>query len=141
MASDGLVFGTGISTNVARIQKHSMNWLRQLFRRPVQTRIQVVRRYGFKLRMAEWRADPVLCNTARKVLDDGNVRLIVDVLRNEHLALLVLPTGASSEVRAAVQAMSEGYSMCLNNLEAMAIHQPLTKELEPTFEPPEMPNL
>lgn len=116
-----------------------MNW--KFWQRPVRTRIQVVRRYGFKLRLDEWRSDPVLCNTARKVLDDGNVRLMLDVCRNEHLAMLVLPTGASAEVRAAVQAMSEGYSMCLNNLEAMAIHQPLTKELEPTFEPPEMPNL
>lgn len=112
-----------------------MNWP---FSKPAtQTRIQVVRRYGSKLRMAEWRSDPALCNTARKVLDDGNVRLMLDVIRNEHLAMIVLPTGAPPEVRAAVQAMSEGYSMCLNNLEAMALHQPLTKELAPTFEPEE----
>lgn len=112
-----------------------MSW--KFWQRPTQTKIQIVRRYGFKLRLAEWRSDPALCNTARKVLDDGNVRLMLDVLRTEHLAMIVLPTGVSSEVRAAVQAMSEGYSMALNNLESMALHQPLAKQLEATFEPPD----
>lgn len=109
----------------------------KFWKRPQQTKVQIVRRYGSKLRLTEWKSDPHLCNTARKVLDDGNVRLMLDVIRNEHIAMIVLPTGASPDVRAAVQAMSEGYSMALNNLESMAIHQPLTKELEPTFEPEE----
>jgi len=114
-----------------------MNWKFWEKPAPVERQIEVVRRDSTTLTLDEWRSDPKVCAAAAKVLADPTVRMMLDVLRNNHLGMMVLPMGSSLEVRACVQSLSEGYSMCLNNLEAMAIHKPVGKDLQPTFEPEE----
>lgn len=103
----------------------------------MRTKVNIIQRDITKIRLSEWRSDKKLCQVAKKILSDENVRVMLEVARNEHLAMQVLPLGVSMETRASAQAMSEGYSICLNNIEAMAIHQPSAKEIEATFEPEE----
>lgn len=101
---------------------------------PPVHRVHILERDRAKIRLHEFRADAELVNLAIKVLRSPEGRLILDVLANEHPASCVLPYNALPETRAASQARCEGYTIALANLEAMTVHQPLTPDLEPTFE-------
>ena len=86
--------------------------------------------------LVEWQSRPELVKIARKFLDDPQFKLMVDVLRTSHFqnAMMRL-VGTTVEDRAAMQARSEGYTVCLNNLRALGeFHEP-SSEIEPTFEP------
>lgn len=113
------------------IRKSAVKILR-LWRR--QKQIQVVQRENTNLTLDEFRTDPNLVNTARKLWSHPDFRLLIDVMENSHPAFSVLPPNSHPEVRAAHQAKCEGYTMALANLEAMAVEVNRTT-IEPTFDP------
>lgn len=102
-------------------------------KRPVQ--VQVLRRDESKLRLADWRNDPQLCNVAAKVLADPNLQLMLSVMKNEHPSKTVLRYGVDMIDRVVLQARSEGYEMFLANLEALADNTTPVPMPEATFEP------
>lgn len=111
-------------------------FLKKLFKsEPVK--IKVVAREACELRLSEWRSDSNLTKAAARLLASTDMRLMLDVLQNEHPGATVMIRGEQSD-RAAQQARAEGYTICLSNLKALGIHQPAAKQLgEPTFEPEE----
>jgi hypothetical protein len=89
-----------------------------LFRKkPIQ--LQVVRRDEHKLRLADWQQDQQLCAMAAKLLNNSDFVLMLSVLKNEHPAHTALPYGVAMDDRVVLQARSEGYEICLANLEAL----------------------
>ena len=114
--------------------RHIIDSVRRFFgqRPPV---FQVVRRDPCRIRMEEWRSTPDLVKLAGAALSDPIMRQLVDVLRNEHLANDCCPGLIPIEQRAILQARAEGYSICLNNLESLAVFQKPQEQLEATFEP------
>jgi len=110
-----------------------MNW----FKKKTLPQMVVIARDPLKLRLHEFRSNKSLVGEAQKMMMTGSLRLMLDVLRNEHPCLFVLPMGASPTDRMAVQCRAEGYTMALANLEAMTDFQELATMPEPTFEPEE----
>jgi hypothetical protein len=107
------------------------------FRKKQSQPIQVVRRDACRLRMSEWRANLALVREAGDVLNTTTARTMIDVVRNESPANIVL-LGVPIEERAVMQARIEGYQMALTNLEALAeFEQPKEQLPEPTFESPQ----
>lgn len=86
-------------------------------RKPI--RVEVVRRDESKLRLLEWNQDDRLCHLGAKMLANPDLQLMLSVLKNEHPSKTVLHYGTNLDVRAVWQARSEGYEMCLANLEAL----------------------
>lgn len=106
------------------------------FTRPSrEIRIQTVLIDPLKLRLAQWQGDRNLTNSAGKVMAEGTVKLMLQVLGNESPALWSMDVNTSLESRALQQARIEGYNMALKNLEAMAVHVAFTEAIEATFEP------
>ncbi len=112
-----------------------MNLLALFKRRP--RKIEIVNRDEAKISLSEWRTDPELVKVAMRVWNNPDFRLMVACLRNETPAFLVLPDDASPTRCIAIQRRSEGYTMALANLEAMATFQSPPAEVEATFEPEE----
>ena len=108
------------------------------FTKPPIRRIEIVRRDITRVRLSEWRADAGLCATGGRVLMDASVQLMIQVLRNENPSSWALPPGSSLETRACYQAMIEGYTMALSNLEAMAVHDKVVPLEQPGFEAEEI---
>lgn len=102
-----------------------------------QEKIVVVRREHTKLRLQEWQSQAGLVEAARKVWSDSNFRLMVDVLNNESPSNLHLIPTADTNLRASIQAKTEGYNLCLANLEALKEMRKADSFIEATFEPPE----
>jgi len=94
-----------------------------------------VRREAAKLRLYEWRRSPKLVTEARRVFELESFRIMLDVLKNENPANLVLPLGSTPADRSAIQCRAEGYAMALANLEAMCNPAETMEPLEATFEP------
>lgn len=108
-----------------------LNFFRRQQVSPVQVR--VVEIPVSDLRLSAWRSDGNLTKESAKVLSGGHMQLMLSVLANEHPGTCVMLQG-DAETRALQQARAEGYSLCLGNLKAMAVHQQPPKELgEPTF--------
>jgi hypothetical protein len=107
-----------------------------LFPKPKIT-VVVLNRDPLKLRLNEFRSNKSLVGEAQKMMLTGSIRLMLDVLRNEHPCMMVLPIGASPTDRIAAQCRAEGYTMALANFEAMADFQEMKSMPEPTFEPEE----
>ena len=99
-----------------------------------KTEIRVIARDPIRLRLSEFRTNRALVGEAQKILMLGSLKLMLDVLRNEHPCMMVLQTGSSPNDRVVLQARGEGYTMALANLEAMAQFQEATPVLEATFE-------
>jgi hypothetical protein len=110
-----------------------------LFKR--ERKLEIIRVESSRVRLHEFRSDKGLVGVAQKVLADSNVRLMLDVLRNESPANWGLPQTFTSEQRAAVQAMIQGYQMAINNLEAMAAFKKPVELEQPDFAPEEPPNI
>jgi len=73
------------------------------------------------LTLDQWRRDTRLVASAKELARHEVFRMMAAVLENSHVRFVALPTvGASQDDRAAQQARSEGYQICLNNLEAMS---------------------
>lgn len=106
------------------------NWFKKQETVP---RIQVLEREASELRLAEWRSDPNLTKEAAKILAGSFVKIMLDVLENEHPGAFVMLRGDQND-RAVQQARAEGYTMCLSNLKALGKHEKPHKELgEATF--------
>jgi hypothetical protein len=105
------------------------------FWQKTEYRVKVITRDRTNLSLDEWRSDQALCNAAGKALLNPNIQAMLDVLRNSHPAYFVHTGSISMEDRAVLQARSEGYTLALSNLEALAIHRKPPTEVEATFEP------
>jgi hypothetical protein len=101
---------------------------------PVKPGIQLVQRDPTKLRLHEFRGDDRLVSEAGKIASIPFFQTMLDVLRNEHPCRNVAPPTMTMEARAAMQCQAEGYSMCLANLEAMAIAQQVSIDTESEFQ-------
>jgi hypothetical protein len=113
-----------------------INFLRWPWRTP-QRKIEVIRRDENKLTLAEWRSSAELVALAGKVWSNPDFRMMIACLRNESPANFVLPDDAQAMRSVAIQRRTEGYTMFLANLEAMAIFSQPPEPLESTFEPEE----
>lgn len=112
-----------------------MNW--RFWKKPSTTVVKVVNRDRSQLRLAEWQRDASRTSLAVNVLSDPDVRLMLDVVANEHPSSNVLSDDVNPNVRLVHQARGEGYTMALSNLEALAQFRKPQEALEATFEPPE----
>lgn len=101
---------------------------------PPKPSFLVIDRDPVKLRLSEFRTNNALVGDAQKILLIPGLRLMLDVLRNEHPGQWVLPPGASSLDRIRAQCLAEGYTMALANFEAMGKFEQMTEMPEPTFE-------
>lgn len=106
----------------------------------VRVEIRVLGRDISKLTLSDWRSDEKLVSGAGAALSGDFVKLMMEVLRNEHPAFQVMHPQYSLEARALQQARAEGYTLCLSNLEAMGRKAANVVQLEPTFEPEEQQN-
>lgn len=102
-------------------------------------KIQVIGVEAVKLQLSDWQKDPALVTMAQKVFSDTNLKIMLQVIRNEHPAFQVLPKNFPNELRSAHQSQCEGYTMCLANLEAMATLKQLTEMPEPDYSREEPP--
>jgi hypothetical protein len=107
-----------------------------LFKKP-KINVQVILRDPLKLRLNEFRSNKSLVGEAQKMMMTASLRLMLDVLRNEHPCMTVLPMGMTPTDRMAVQCRAEGYTMALANLEAMTELQETIDMPNPSFEPEE----
>lgn len=92
-----------------------MNW--NPFKR--QRRYEIVQRDRCLMRLDEWQASPGLVKLAQVHLNHPEMRLMLDVLRNEHCCQRVYSDDVSPNIRVVAQARSEGYTQALANLEAL----------------------
>lgn len=96
-------------------------------------KVRLVDRPLCDLRLDEFRSDKNLVNLAATVLANSNMQVMLQVLRNEHPGFDVLPHGSNPNDRIIQQARSEGYEICLSNLEALGKEQLLPERLQSTF--------
>lgn len=101
--------------------------------------LKVITRPSSDLRLSDWQASAKLVGSAQQVLSGDFARLMVCVLQNESPANWVMHGEATVDQRAMQQARVEGYIMALTNLQALTKFQEPKKDLEPSFEPEEMP--
>lgn len=101
--------------------------------KPVALKVHLMTRKPETLRLHELRADERLTSNSAAILSNEHLKIMVDVLRNEHPAYNVLPPDTMEHVRAAQQARCEGYTLCLSNLLSMGTHQPVLPELLADF--------
>lgn len=91
------------------------------------------------IRLDQWRRSPALTTDSRRILDMPITKAMLDVLYAESPSNYQLASlGIRTEDRAALQAKTEGYHMCLDFLESLGV--PVEDDrapLEATFEPPE----
>jgi hypothetical protein len=105
----------------------------KLFKRYV--RIKAIEREVCRLRLGEWRADPQFVAMGATVLAQPNLKLMLDVIENEHPGHYVLPDGTSAQDRLTAQGRAEGYTMALANLRSMGTLARLSERIESTFAP------
>ncbi len=119
-----------------------MNWRRFFSRRVSLQTISIIPTRSGVVRIDQWRRSPALVSNARRVLDIPVTRSMLDVLHAESPSNYQLASlGIRAEDRAALQAKTEGYHMCLDFLEALGIAIEDDKPpLEATFEPAEPVN-
>lgn len=118
-----------------------MSWLSNYWRRRGRTEaIKLSPPRPAAIRLDQWRHSPVLTTDARRVLDMPITKAMLDVLYAESPSNYQLASlGIRAEDRAALQAKTEGYHMCLDFLESLGV--PVEDDREPlqaTFEPPEV---
>lgn len=115
-----------------------MNSFTKLFRKPpapeVPLKVNLVS--SSVLTLDQWRKDTRLVASAQILARNDVYRMMVAVLENSHVRFVALSTvGATQDDRAAHQARSEGYQICLNNLEAMSQSWTFSKMPRETFQP------
>lgn len=116
-----------------------MNFFKRLFDKPAPATPRPKRQYHEStIGLSDWQADPTLVSLAADVLADPRTAQMLAALRAESPANYGLAAlGVSMEDRAAWQARTQGYLLCLNNFEALGKLTVVSTESEPTFEPPE----
>ena len=98
-----------------------------------EIRVRLVDRPHTALRADEFRADKELVHLAATVLANPNVQLMIQVLKNEHPALEVLPFGTNPNDRLLAQGRGEGFTMALATFEALGTKATLPERLVSTF--------
>ena len=119
-----------------------MNMLAKLFRKKPapDSPIKVQLVSSSTLTLDQWRKDTRLVASAKELARHETFRMMVAVLENSHVRFVALPTiGVSQDDRAAHMARSEGYQICLNNLEAMARDHAIGRMPRETFQAPLIP--
>lgn len=101
----------------------------------VLIKIQPLEREVCRLRAYEWRADKQFVAMAASVLNQPNLKLMLDCVTNEHPAFNVLTDGTDAQSRVVQQARGEGYTMAIENLLSLAREQALPERIAATFEP------
>lgn len=88
-----------------------------------------------KLRLEEYRSEPALVGIAQKILASQDLKLMLQVVSNEHPGFQVFnPVNATEAMRAAQQAKCEGYTLCMANLEALAVPSKIVEPQQATYE-------
>ena len=88
-----------------------------------------------KITVDQWRSDKHYVGLGQQLLANPNLQLALDALWNSHPGRYVVRPDAPPEMRAALQAQGEGYTMALRNLESLAELQEPPQEVEATFAP------
>jgi hypothetical protein len=113
----------------------SMSIFQRLFSKPQppQVKVEVIRRDVCRMTLAEWRSSEERCNEVGRIISHPTARAMLDVLRTEHLGRYgALTHGIESMALAAARA--EGYGMCLNTLEKMAIYEQPKVEVQESWD-------
>src|SRR5258705_8747516 len=97
-------------------------------------KVRYVEREIARVTVDQWRSNKDLVKQAREAMAMPIVRQMVDACRNSHLGHFTGHPGL--EEKAYAWCRSEGYSIALNNLEALASFVEEKQDLIPTFEPP-----
>lgn len=87
-----------------------------------------------RLRLEEYRSEPALVSAAQRVLNDPDLRLMIQVLQNEHPCWQVFVANAEPHTRSAHQSKGEGYTLSLSNMESMGVPKKNATRVEPTYE-------
>lgn len=117
-----------------------IKFLRKLFSRRPVVKLHIIERERSRLTAAEFKSQKDLVARARNVLDNADVKMLMDICRNESPANMVYSEQVPSEWRATVHARIEGYHMALNTIESLGLWEEPKKEVgDPTFDAPEMP--
>lgn len=97
-----------------------MNWFRKLFSKPKPDALARFRSEPLKLTLEEWQKNEQLMSGGMGLAADPVFRALVAVLLNESPANWGLKIdGTPPYDRAALQAVTQGYLMALNNIGAM----------------------
>lgn len=97
-------------------------------------RTEIVRKSSNTIRLDQWRNEKTLVASAGRIWADADFQMMMDTLRNEHPAWGVLNPASNNEIRAARQALCEGYTLAIANLEAMKSLKKIVELEQPTFE-------
>jgi hypothetical protein len=116
--------------------------LRHWFKRKPKPVVRLTFRSASTLTLAEWQSSELLAAEGKRLLEDKSFRLAFDMLRNESPVNYGLPDlGVAATDRIVHQAKTEGYQLCLNNLEALGTLKVTDQPLQATFAPPENESL
>lgn len=88
-----------------------------------------------EITLDKWRKDESMVVASMALAKHHTYVAQLGVLECEHPRYLALKLDASVQERAALQARSEGYQMCLNNLQAMSTPLKVNRPVTSTFEP------
>lgn len=110
-----------------------MSWFKRKPQPPPQTRITVI--HSTAMTAAQFRSSPDLVKYAKTLFQSPEFQTLYAVLRNESPHNYGLPMGASHDDHIAHSYKGEGYTLCLNNIEALTRLVSATEPLEATWEP------
>lgn len=112
--------------------------LRRWFSRAKPAPVKLVHRSAHTLTLAEWQSSESLVAEGQRLLADHGLRLALDMLRHESPVNYGLPVlGVAATDRIVHQARTDGYHLCLNNLEALGTLNLAEQPVEATFVLPE----
>lgn len=108
-----------------------MNWIKRLFSKPKQDTLARFRNEPLKLTLIEWQKNGQLVSAAMAVARLPIWRAMMEVMHNECPAFNFgfKLEGTPITDRAALQLLTEGYMMAINNLNTMASVPSEEKEL------------
>lgn len=112
-------------------------WLQFLKREP-ELRIEVVDSSAHHMTVAECRKQPRVIGMCRASLDTMPVKFMLRALENTNPINQAVRFGTAAPDRAALQAMTQGYMMCLSDFRSMGnTPEKAHRKVEATFEPTE----
>jgi 16S rRNA A1518/A1519 N6-dimethyltransferase RsmA/KsgA/DIM1 with predicted DNA glycosylase/AP lyase activity len=101
--------------------------------KPEPAVIRIIERDPLRVTTAEWRGNKDLVSQARIALASKTVRQMLDCMRHNHVGKLVANPGLPAEVRSVQLGIAEGYSMALNDFEALGMFETPTEPLKADF--------
>lgn len=114
---------------------------RRLFNDGVDRQVLLLRRDASSLTVNEWRKNGDLLQAARKVLEQPDMRLMLDTIRNTHFYEFDLIGNHPIEQRAIRQAESSGFALAIKMLKSLGEPLPSQEMPEATFDAPELPQI